>query len=84
MTNNESDTPWHRLENRLTEMLGVLNLHAERIADNRKDLDELKKDHDKFLTKETFEFYSRAFWILATAVGTGLIGSIFYVITNRG
>jgi regulator of sigma D len=82
MTDEKSDTPWHRLENKIVELLGTQRLHEEQIKNNREDIDEIRDSLRDYLSKETFEFYSRAFWILATAVGSGLIGSIFYVITR--
>lgn len=82
MTEEKSDTPWHRLETRIVELLGTQKLHEEQIKNNREDIDAIRLALRDYLTKETFEFYSKAFWIMAAAVGSGLIGSIFYAITR--
>jgi hypothetical protein len=79
----QSSTPWHRLETRIVEIVGQHNVLEERVKGHTDDIAEIKALLPQFVTKESFEFYSKAFWILSTAVGSGLVGSIFYVITSR-
>ena len=50
----------------------------------KEDVTEIKERERSYVTREGFAFYEKAFWIIASAVGSMLVGAIFYVITRSG
>jgi hypothetical protein len=81
-SNDRAEPRPHELKIMIIELRGDHNVLKERVQTNVGDIDDIKVILSTFVTKESFDFYARAFWILAGAVGSGLVGSIFYVITT--
>ncbi len=76
------------LEIKLNTLTSLINSNDEKIhltlVSIKEDVTEIKERERSYVTREGFAFYEKAFWIIASAVGSMLVGAIFYVITRSG
>ena len=84
---HEEYNPIHKLEIRLNDLSAVVNLNDQRVKQQiegmEEDIKEAKEREKLYVRLDSFDFYSRAFWILATATGSMLVGSIFFALTSK-
>ena len=80
--------PVSDLERRLAELSALVNLNDQRVSSAIKgmeaDIEEIKEREKDYVHKESFAFYEKAFWIVATSSISMLLGSIAWVFSGRG
>jgi uncharacterized protein YdaL len=78
--------PVHDLEIRIEQLHSLVDKNDIKISQvvrgMEEDIAEIKEQQKSYVRKESFAFYERAFWIVAGALGSSIIGAIFYVITT--
>jgi hypothetical protein len=80
--------PLTSLEFRVEKLASNVDLNDMRVRSEiegmRTDIAEIKVREKDYVRADNFAFYEKAFWIVASATGSIIVGNIFYFISTAG